>query len=105
MKRAIFALLVLALGLASAKTYTITLHEPALVGGTELQPGDYKVTVQNDNKVLLSSGKNSVESAVKSEQSENKYDATSVRLARTEDGKHRIEEIRLGGTKTRLVLN
>ncbi len=36
----IFTVLALA-GLASAKSYSITLFEPSVIGGTELKPGNY----------------------------------------------------------------
>ncbi len=105
MKKLIFAFLVLALALASAKTYTVTLLQPATVAGTELQPGDYKVSVMDDGKVVLKSGKHSIESAAKVEQADKKFDSTTVRLQTSDSGKPKIEEIRLGGTKTRLVFN
>lgn len=101
MKRFAFVFVVLALAVASAKTYSVTLFQPSIVGGTELQPGDYKVDVQ-DSKVVIKSGKTSVESAVKVETGEQKFNATAVRYTNG-DGKYRVQEIRLGGTNTKLV--
>ncbi len=101
MKRFAFVFVVLALAVASAKTYSVTLFQPSIVGGTELQPGDYKVDVQ-DTKVVIKSGKTSVESAVKIETGDQKFNATSVRYSNG-DGKYRVQEIRLGGTNTKLV--
>lgn len=101
MKRIVFVFLVLALAVASAKTYSVTLFQPSVVGGTELQPGDYKVDVQ-DSKVVIKSGKTSVESPVKVETAGEKFNATSVRYTNG-DGKYRVQEIRLGGTNTKLV--
>ena len=49
-------------------------------------------------------GKTAVETSVKVETADQKFNATSVRYANTE-GKYSIQEIRLGGTRTRLVLN
>lgn len=101
MKKFAFVFAVLALAVASAKTYSVTLFQPSVVGGTELQPGDYKVDVQ-DTKVVIKSGKTSVESTVKVETGDQKFNATSVRYANG-DGKYRVQEIRLGGTNTKLV--
>jgi hypothetical protein len=104
MKRFVFVFLVLALAVASAKTYTVTLFQPAVVGGTELQPGEYKLDVQDTKVIVLKNGKQTAESSVKVETSESKYSTTSVRYTNG-DGKYRVQEIRLGGTKTKLVFN
>lgn len=88
---------------ASSASYTVTLFQPSVVGGTELKPGDYKMTVQ-DNKVVISKGKEKVEANVKSETADSKFASTSVRYTNT-DGKLKIQEIRLGGTTTKLVFN
>lgn len=99
----IFLLLALAV-VASAKTYTVTLFQPAVVAGTELKAGEYKLTLSNDNKVVFNNGKDLVESAVKVEQADTKYNATTVRLG-SDNGKTKVQEIRLGGTKMRLVFD
>jgi hypothetical protein len=92
-----------ALAVASAaSSHKITLFQPSLVNGTELKPGDYKVTVQDNNKVVISSGKTSVEANIKTETADSKYSSTTVRY-RNGDGKYRLQEIRLGGTTTKLV--
>jgi hypothetical protein len=95
-----FATLALAVA-SAASSHKITLFQPSLVNGTELKPGDYKVTVQ-DNKVVISSGKTSVEANIKTETADAKFSSTTVRY-RNGDGKYRLQEIRLGGTTTRLV--
>ena len=102
-KRVIFAFLVLALTVASAKTYTVTLFQPAVLAGTELKPGEYQLDL-NDTKVVIKNGKVKVESAVKVETADSKFNTTTVRFANG-DGKLRIQEIRLGGTKLKLVFN
>jgi hypothetical protein len=93
----------LALALASAKTYNLTLLKPAVVAGQELKAGDYKIAV-DDTKVVLTKGKVSVESPVKVEKADSKFSSTAVRYA-NDGGKFRVEEIRLGGTNLRLVFN
>jgi hypothetical protein len=94
----------LALAVASAaSTYRVTLFQPSVVGGSELKPGDYKIEVAGD-KAVIKTGKNTVEAPVKVETGDEKFGNTAVRYA-TSDGKARIQEIRLGGTNTKLVFN
>lgn len=102
-KRLLILLVVLAVGIASAKTYSLTLFQPSLVAGTELKPGEYRVEVQ-DGKVVIRSGKLRVEAPVKVETAEAKFTSTSVRYASGE-GVARIQEIRLGGTNLKLVFD
>lgn len=99
-----FALfLTLAMVCASAATYNVTLFQPSHVNGKDLKPGDYKMTVEND-KATIMKGKEKVEAAVKIETGDAKFASTSVRY--TEDnGKAKVQEIRLGGTNTKVVFN
>jgi hypothetical protein len=88
---------------ASAATYNVTLFQPSMVSGTELKPGDYKLTVE-DGKAMISKGKEKVEAAVRLENGDTKNSSTSVRYI-NENGKMKVQEIRLGGTNTRVVFN
>lgn len=88
---------------SAAKPYEVVLSNPAQVSGTELKPGTYKVDVAGD-RVTIRDSKQKVECAVKVEESDQKYSATTVRYAMV-DGKYRVNEIRLGGTNMKLVFN
>ena len=99
----LFALLILALAIASASTHTVTLFQPSVVSGTELKPGDYKLTLESD-KAIIQKGREKVEATVKVESGDAKFSSTSVRYT-SEAGKYKIREIRLGGTSTTLVFN
>jgi hypothetical protein len=88
---------------SAADKYSITLSHPARIAGTELKAGDYKVTVDGD-KATISNGKNKVETAVKVESADRKYDATSIRYA-TSGEQYMVDEIHVGGTKTKLVFD
>jgi len=90
------------MAVAAGKTYTVKLYEPAMLGDTQLKAGEYRVEV-NDQKAVIKSGKVQKEAAVKVETSDSKYDTTTVRLSSGE--KPQIQEIRLGGTRTKLVFN
>jgi len=103
MKKAVFVFLILALAMANAKTYSITLFQPSVLAGTELKPGEYVLDLDS-TKIVVKNGRVSVESAVKVETVDKKYATTSVRYANG-DGKYQIQEIRLGGTKLKLVVD
>ena len=67
MKKILLSFTTVALAVASAaSSYRVTLFQPAILNGTELKPGDYKVTIK-DNKAVLKSGKTSVEAKVTQE--------------------------------------
>ncbi len=90
------------LALAAGKKYDLRLYEPAMVGGTELKAGEYRVEV-TDQKAVIKGFKVQTEAAVKVETGDSKYNTTTVRLSVGE--KPQIKEIRLGGTKTKLVFD
>jgi hypothetical protein len=104
MKKILLVVLgVAGLSVANAKSYSIEVHEPALVGGMTLEPGEYKIEVI-EQKALISMGRIHGEAAVRLESAENKYNSTTVRYTMA-DGKMRIQEIHLGGTKTKLIFS
>ena len=102
MKKTLFVFATLALAIASAAaSYKVTLFQASMINGTELKPGDYKIELK-DNKVFVKGGKNVVEADVKVENSTEKFNSTSVRYTNA-DGKMKVQEIRLGGTNSRIV--
>jgi hypothetical protein len=104
----VFAILALAIGFAGSapsghSSFRINLLQPAVVNGTDLQPGEYRLNV-GDNKITLVQGKKSVEAPAKIETGDSKFESTSIRYV-ANGGKQVISEIRLGGSKTRILLN
>jgi len=85
--------------------YRITLLQTAVFQGTELKAGDYRLSLA-DSKVTITNenGKHPLEVPVKVETEDKKFETTTVRF-NTATGKAVVSEIRLGGTKTRLVFN
>jgi hypothetical protein len=73
-----------------------------MVGNTELKAGEYRVEV-TDGKATIKGGKVQKEAAIKVETADSKYNSTTVRLSAGE--KPQIKEIRLGGTKTKLIFS
>ena len=64
MKTLLLSFATLGLAVASAATsYKVTLFQPSIVAGKELQPGSYKVEVK-DSTAIISKGKQSVEAPV-----------------------------------------
>jgi hypothetical protein len=97
----VLTLAVAAMALAATKTYSVNLLQPAKVGNMELQAGEYRIQVVDETKAIIKNGKMHGETPVKVETVEQKYDNTSVRLGEA----RRIQEIRIGGTKTKLVFS
>ena len=102
MRKVLPLFLVAGLAIASARSYTVNLFQPSLVGATELKPGQYKIEV-NESKAIIRQGKVQTESPVKVEEGDTRFDTTVVRYVNSADGKVRIQEIRIGGTKTKLL--
>ena len=88
---------------ASAATYTVKLTSPVVIDGKEWKAGDYKVEVK-DTTAVIRNGKDSAEVKVKTENGDKKFGTTTVRFTQT-DGKNNLDEIRLGGTKTKLIFD
>jgi hypothetical protein len=101
LKKFVLVFAVLALAVASAENYKVTLSQSSTVKGNPLKAGEYRLNLEN-TKCTLKNGKQSVEVPVKVETVEKKFDTTTIRY-RSEGEKPSISEIRIGGTKTKLV--
>lgn len=91
----------LALLASAAPIYKVTLTESAVIAGSVVKPGDYKIVINGD-KATLTSGKTILEVPVKVETGTQKFQYTSVE-SRTEAGKTMLDDIHVGGTSTTLV--
>lgn len=103
LKRFVLAFAILGLAVASAESYRVTLSQPSKLNGKQLKAGEYRLNV-DASKVTIVNGKESVEVPVKVETVDTKFDNTAVRYTGTGD-KITITEIRIGGTKTKLVFD
>jgi hypothetical protein len=106
MTRFMLTFAIIALGIASAapKTLHMTLGETAWVGGTELQPGDYKIEMQGDKATLIL-GKKQIEVPAKMELNDKKFDTTLVVIDAAGSSRPALQEIDFGGTTTRIVFS
>jgi hypothetical protein len=87
------------------QSYRITLSNASKIGNAELKPGDYKLVVDAPKVVLteLRTGQ-SIELEAKVENMDEKVDNTEIH-SNSVDGVSQINEIRIGGSKTRIVFN
>lgn len=90
------------LGIASAKSYNITLSSPTMAGSTELKPGAYTLKVEGSQAVFTDvESSKSWTAPVKVENSTTKFGETTVESANKGDMAH-IQSIDLGGSNTKL---
>src|SRR5947209_8591208 len=100
---ALFALVAAIAGTVPAlgPSYNLKLLRPSVVKDTVLKEGEYRLNLNKDT-ATIGNGKVSVEIAVKVETAESKFDNTAIRYLE-QAGKSVISEIRVGGTKTRVI--
>jgi hypothetical protein len=102
MKKALVSLLFLSLSLAYAgSSYHVDLYRPTVVNGTQFKAGECKVEL-HDNKLTFKQGKTTAEATVKVETNAQKFPSTTVGYVGEGPG-NELQEIRLGGTTTKLV--
>ena len=88
--------------IVSAKSYTLDFSTPVKAGSTQLEAGTYKLEVEGTNAIFTNTKtRKSVTVPVKSEETNTKYDVTSVDNL-TQGSTVQIDAIKLGGTKTKL---
>ena len=98
----IFAFSTLILAVASgANRYNVKLYEPGQVGGQTLKPGEYTIELK-DNHAVIKNGKQTVEAEVRIENESKKFSSNVVRYS-GEVPNAKIDEIRIGGTTTKVV--
>ena len=102
-KQVLISFAVLALSVASAETFKVTLIQPSVIKGTQLKAGDYQLNLK-DNGVTIVKGKQKLDVPAKVENADKKYDRTRI-LYNENKGKFSIQEIELGGTKTKLLFD
>ena len=102
-KSLIFSFAIVALSVASAETYKVSFAEPSVVKGQTLKAGEYKLDVK-DNSVVILDGKKQLEVPVKVESAGKTFNRTRV-LYNADKGKYTIQEIEIGGTKTKLTFD
>jgi len=97
-KKLLFGFASVALAVASAATsYNVTFYDSVVINGAKLQAGSYKVEF-NENTATIKQGKSVVQAPVKVENASEKFRTNSLRIEGSE-----VQEIRLGGTHTKLV--
>jgi hypothetical protein len=102
MLKRVAILALLGVSLASAKTYTFTVADPAQAGKVQLKPGEYSLKLDGSQVVLMDTSGRRIDTTAKVESADRKFDQTVVSFSKV-DGTNRIQAIQLGGSKTRVV--
>jgi maltose-binding protein MalE len=90
------------LSIASAKSYELTLSGPTKAGTVQLKPGLYRLKIDGSNAVFTQvENEQSFTVPVKVENTEKKFDQTRVDATKN-NGTDVIQDIELGGSKTKL---
>jgi hypothetical protein len=87
---------------AAGSSSRFTLSQPTVIAGEEFKPGDYRVE-WNGEKATIKGEKQSVEATVKVETGTQRFSGTAIRYETT-SGKAQLNEIWIGGTKTKLII-
>ena len=95
----LFCLATLALGIAHAAPYGVTLFANLSVGKTQLKAGDYTVEMIGD-KAVFKCGKKTVEVQATVEKNEEMFTSTILLSQHAQ-----LQEIDLGGTQDRIVFS
>jgi hypothetical protein len=102
MKKSIAVMFAIATSVAfAASSYHVTLYQATTVNGTQLKPGEVKVSLQGD-KVTLTQGKTSVESNVTVQTGTQKFPVSTVSY-NGDSNNNQVQEIRIGGTTTKIL--
>ena len=97
----VLALAVAGMVFAATRTYNVTLLQASKVGGMDLKAGEYQVRVVDGTTAIFKNGRIHGETPVKVVNGDQKYYDTAIRLTQSRE----IQEIRIGGTKTKLVFS
>lgn len=84
---------------AAGLTYKVSLLDDSTIGGKQFKAGDYKVELKDNNTAVVTKGKKSVEIPMKTETAPTKFSTTEIEYVND----HQVQEIRIGGTNTKLV--
>jgi hypothetical protein len=103
MFRSLLLFAALGLSIASAKSYDVTFDSASKVGNVELKAGKYSLLVMDNTKVKFTSANGeAVEANAKVSTVDKKFQATQVDMKQV-NGTAQVNEIDLGGTKTKIL--
>ena len=88
---------------AAKENFRLTLFQPSFVAETELEAGEYQLSVDSE-RVVFKKGRKTIEATAKVETGQETYKSTTVRYDNG-NGKYKVAEIKLGGTNQKLVFN
>lgn len=106
MRKLTLLLMTLALAVATAASgnYKFQITSPTWVGNTRLDKGDYRIQLDGD-KAMIKTGDNVVaEVPATMEHNTTKYNYTSIAISHANANKPMLDEVRVGGTDTKIVI-
>lgn len=99
--RSVVVFTMLGLSIAAAKTYEITIDNQMKAGSVTLKPGKYNLKVDAPKVMFTDNTGKSIEATGKVVNADKKFDNTTVDSKQV-NGVAEIQEIDLGGTKTKI---
>ena len=102
MLKRIAIIAMVAVSLASAKTYTFTVAGRTEAGAAQLKPGEYRLKLDGPDVVLTDNEGRRIDVNLKLEEVDQKVSATSI-FTSDADGMPRIVAIQFAGSKVRVV--
>lgn len=102
MFRSLLLFAALGLSVAGAKSFDVTFDSATKVGNVELKAGKYSLAVMDDSKVrFTNTNGQAVEASAKVSTTEKKFQNTQIDMKQV-NGTAQVNEIDLGGTKTKI---
>jgi hypothetical protein len=100
--RSLMLFTVLGFSIVSAKTFQFTLETATKAGSVDLQAGKYNLELMDNSKVrFIGTNGKAVEVSAKLSTVDKKFDSTQVTVT-SGNGASQLNEIDLGGTKTKI---
>jgi hypothetical protein len=93
------------MAILSAKTYSVTIGEPAIVGTSTLKAGSYKLKIDGNSATLTDAKGSAVEATGVAASADRKFTDTAVAMSTDTSGQNHVQEIDLGGTRTKVSFN
>jgi len=102
MLKRIAIIALVAVSLASAKSYTFTVTEATQAGSAQLKPGTYSLKVNGSDVLLMNGEGQKIDVSAKIESADEKFGYTSVAITK-DGGTSRILFVKLGGSRSKVV--
>lgn len=100
----LMVLAIAGLSLAGAKSYDVAIPSVTVVHNLRLKPGDYHIKLQGSNVIFTNAYGDSFKTTATVQTASTKAEYTEVETKKIA-GQDQVEEILLGGSRTKLEFN